>query len=242
MANQNIDLKNTLVLDIETVSSFEKYEDLDKRMQNFWEKKSRNIKNEDELPVEKLYFDRAAIYAEFGKIVTIAVGIYQEIDNEKWGLRVKAFYGDDEKEILGHFKSLLNEKFDQSKLRLCGHNGKEFDFPYLCRRMLVNDIPLPEVLNISGKKPWEVNHVDTLELWKFGDRKNYTSLDLLSSIFGISPSNENMDGSMVNHVYYEEKDTEKIAEYCMRDVVVTASLYLKMNSLESIMEENVVMV
>ena len=237
MANQSIDLKNTLVLDIETVSSFENYEELDSRMQKLWENKARNIRNEDELPVDELFFNRAAIYAEFGKIITIAVGIYHEIEKENWGLRIKAFYGDNEKEILEQFKALLEEKFDQSKLLLCAHNGKEFDFPYLCRRMLVNGISLPDVLNISGKKPWEVNHLDTLELWKFGDRKNYTSLDLLSSIFGISSSKEDMDGSMVNHVYYVENNIDKIAEYCKRDVVVTASLYLKMNSLEAIKEK-----
>lgn len=242
MSNQVIDLKNTLVVDIETVSGYEKFEYLDEKMQQFWQVKAGNIKNEDELSPDELYFERAAIYAEFGKIVAIAIGVYYTTPKGEQGLRVKGFQGNDEREILEQFKKLLEEKFDQTKLKLCAHNGKEFDFPYLCRRMLIHGMSLPDVLNISGKKPWEVNHIDTLELWKFGDRKNYTSLDLLSSIFGISSSKVEMDGSKVNHAYYVEKDLEKIAEYCKKDVVVTASLYLKMNAMDSLKDENVIMV
>jgi uncharacterized protein YprB with RNaseH-like and TPR domain len=124
--------------------------------------------------------------------------------------------------------------------RLCAHNGKEFDFPYLCRRMLVNDLSLPSVLNMMGKKPWEVGHLDTMEMWKFGDHKHYTSLDLLLAIFNIQSSKGVMDGSMVSKVYYQEGALDKIAEYCVGDVVAIAQLYLKMKGLAVIKAENII--
>ena len=140
--------------------------------------------------------------------------------------------------LLG-FKDLIDKKLDSANLILCAHNGKEFDFPYLCRRYLVNGIEIPVALQISGKKPWEIKHADTLEMWKFGDRKNYTSLDLLAAIFDIESSKKNIDGSMVNMVFYEEDDLDRIIEYCKQDVVVTANLYLKLNLLPDIPSKNV---
>ena len=160
-------------------------------------------------------------------------------ENNEPSLRIKSFASDDETELLSSFKSLLEKKFDQNKLMLCAHNGLEFDFPYLCRRMIKNGIKLPLCLDIAGKKPWEVNHIDTMELWKFGDRKSYTSLDLLAAIFDIESSKDDIDGSMVNEVYYENKQLERIAHYCMQDVLVTAQLFLKLNCLPVIPEENI---
>lgn len=218
------------------------FEDLDVRLQKQWERKAGLIKNEDNLSPEELYFDRAAIYAEFGKIMCVAAGIFTNTEKGEPGLRIKAFYGKDEKEILLGFKELVDKKLNKNDLILCAHNGKEFDYPYLCRRYLINEIPLPGVLDISGKKPWEVNHIDTMELWKFGDRKNYTSLDLLAAIFDIPTSKDNIDGSMVNHVYYNDNDSDKIATYCKKDVLVTANLYLKLNTLPIIPPEKVVYV
>ena len=218
------------------------FEDLDVRLQKQWERKAGLIKNDENLSPEELYFERAAIYAEFGKVMCVAAGIFTNTEKSDLGLRIKAFYGNDEKELLLGFKELVDQKLDKEALILCAHNGKEFDFPYLCRRYLINGIPLPEVLNISGKKPWEIKHIDTMELWKFGDRKNYTSLDLLAAIFNIPSSKDNINGSMVNHVFYNENDSDKIADYCKKDVLVTANLYLKLNTLSIIPPEKVVYV
>lgn len=230
---------NTLVIDIETISEYPDYEALPDRLKPLWDKKASFIKHEEELTADELYFKKAGIYAEFGKVICIAVGFFNHTD-DRMQLRVKAIYGDDEKSLLEEFKSLLS-KFGRNPIKLVAHNGKEFDFPYLCRRMLVHGIELPEVLNISGKKPWEINHVDTMELWKFGDRKNYSSLELLAAIFDIETSKDDIDGSMVNEVYYKEIGLERIAEYCKSDVVVTAQLYLKLNLLPAIEKENIVL-
>jgi len=197
------------------------------------------IRAEEGLTPEELYFQKAGIYAEFGKIVTIAVGYFAKVD-DVLSLRVKAFASDNEKEILNDFKGLLEQYFDQQKLALCAHNGKEFDFPYMCRRMLVNGVPPPSCLQIAAKKPWEILHLDTLEMWKFGDRKNFTSLDLLAALFDIPSSKDWIDGSKVNHTYYVEKDLPRIAKYCMQDVVVTAQLYLKFNCMPLVKAENII--
>jgi len=224
----DLDLKNILVIDIETVACAEDYDNLDDRLRKQWDRKSVYLHNPDTLSSAELFNDRAGIYAEFGKIITIAVGFYTILEDSKTSLRVKAFAGDDEKKVLLDFKTLVDSKFDPGSLSFCAHNGKEFDYPYISRRMLVNGISLPETLNLRNKKPWEIMHVDTMELWKFGDRKNFTSLDLLASIFGIESSKDNIDGSMVNEIYYKDGDLEKITTYCMHDVAVTAQLYLKL--------------
>lgn len=224
----DLDLKNILVIDIETVACAEDYDNLDDRLRKQWDRKSVYLHNPDKLSSAELFNDRAGIYAEFGKIITIAVGFYTILEDSKTSLRVKAFAGDDEKKVLLDFKTLVDSKFDPGSLSFCAHNGKEFDYPYISRRMLVNGISLPETLNLRNKKPWEIMHVDTMELWKFGDRKNFTSLDLLASIFGIESSKDNIDGSMVNKIYYKDGDLEKITTYCMHDVAVTAQLYLKL--------------
>lgn len=236
-----MDLKNILFLDIETVSCAPSFDKLSERMKPLWKKKAALLKNDELLTPEELFFERAGIYAEFGKVVTIAVGYFANNDNNL-SLRVKAFSSHDEKELLTAFKELLQTHFDSKTLVLCAHNGKEFDFPYLCRRMLVNGLIPPSCLDIAGKKPWEVLHLDTMELWKFGDRKNFTSLDLLAALFDIPSSKSDIDGSMVNHAYYIEKDLEKIAKYCKQDVVVTAQLYLKFNCKPLITPENIFLV
>jgi predicted PolB exonuclease-like 3'-5' exonuclease len=221
------ELRDIVFLDIETVAITDDFNTLDERMKVQWSRKANFFKREQEQSDEELYHQRAGIYAEFGKIICIAVGRFYENEAGELGLRTKSYYSDDEKSILLEFKAMI-EKFDQSTLKLCAHNGKEFDFPYICRRMLVNCISLPQVLNLSGKKSWEVQHLDTLEMWKFGDYKHYTSLDLLAAIFSIPSSKHDMDGSQVNGVYYKEKNLPKIQEYCVRDVVVLAQLFLKM--------------
>jgi DNA polymerase elongation subunit (family B) len=223
------DLKNLLFLDIETVSQTTDYVNLDERLKKQWARKTSFIKKDSDKSDEMLFHERAGIYAEFGKVIVIGMAYFHE-EGEEIQLRTKALSGDDEKDLLKQFKSILVKM--SPDLRLCAHNGKEFDFPYLSRRMLINGIPLPTALNISGKKPWDINHLDTMDMWKFGDWKNYTSLDLLATIFGIESSKTDMDGSMVNAVYHEEKNLEKIAAYCIQDVVVTAKLFTKLQSIE----------
>ena len=230
-------LENLLVLDIETVRSHKLYEDMPERLQAQWDRKSTFLRADDNESPKELFEDRGGIYAEFGKVVAISVGFFNYVGAEL-SLRVKALYNEDETLLLNEFNDIL-QKFNDKNLTLCGHNGKEFDFPYLCRRMLINNIKLPAVLDTSGKKPWEVNHLDTMEMWKFGDRKNFTSLELLAALFDIPTSKDAIDGSQVSTVYYEENDLQKIAKYCSKDVVVTAQLLLKLNQQSTIKEENI---
>lgn len=216
-------LNEILFLDIETISRVENLENLPERWQEEWKKKALQLQKTDERDAAELYFEKAGIYAEFGKIICIGVGYFTyKREEDQLIYRTKSYAGITEHETLLEFRALLEKK----SWCICAHNGKEFDIPYICRRMLVNKIPLPEVLQISGKKPWEIKHLDTLELWKFGDYKHYTRLDLLATIFDIPSSKEGIDGSMVNTVYYKEDDLDNIRKYCLRDVEVTARIYL----------------
>ncbi len=227
-------LSNILFIDIETVSLTDSFSSLSDRLQLHWEKKASRFKEEESL--EHSYFDKAAIYAEFGKVLCIGVGGFYD-NGQK--LKVKTLYNENERELLLEFKNLLQNHPADKNLILCAHNGKEFDFPYLCRRMLINGIELPQTLNISGKKPWEINHIDTLEMWKFGDYKNFTSLDLLAAVFDIPGSKSKMDGSEVNTEFYYKNGLQNILEYCKEDVVVLAQLFLKLSGRAIIEEENV---
>ena len=233
------DLRNILVIDIETVGCAENYQALDDRIKKEWDRKSKFLLNNDIMSPEELFNDRGGIYSEFGKIVVIGMATFNLNEEKELCLRVKALASDDEKSLLNDFKHLVETKFDQKRLAFCAHNGKEFDYPYLSRRMLINGIELPFALDHSGKKPWEINHIDTMNLWKFGDRKSFTSLELLAALFGIESSKSDIDGSMVSKVYYEDKDLNKIAEYCKQDVVVTAQLLLKLKSQQGIKQENI---
>ena len=236
-------LRNLLILDIETVALTKEYQKLNADLRKHWERKSSFLRNEDELTSEELFSEKAGIYAEFGKVITVAFGIFHDLPDGSLALRVKSVTGHDEAALLKEIKDLLETIFDPENLRLCAHNGKEFDFPYLSRRMLINGIKLPYVLDNSGKKPWEVNFLDTMEMWKFGDRKNFTSLDLLTTIFNIPSSKSDIDGSMVNKVHNEEENgLERIQKYCQGDVVATAQLFLKMNALPVVDEKNITIV
>ena len=232
---QQIDLKQILVLDIETVPQYPSFDEVPIEVAKLWDDKTKRQRKEEETPAA--FYSRAGIWAEFGKIVCISVGIFSQI-KDQMGLRIKSFADDDERELLIDFINLLKKQ--SPSLILCAHNGKEFDFPYLCRRMLINSLEIPVQLQISGKKPWEINHLDTMELWKFGDYKHYTSLDLLATIFNIPTSKGQMDGSKVNEVYYKEKDLAKIAHYCLGDVLAVAQLYLKMKGMNLIPEQNII--
>ncbi len=233
------EFRTILFLDIETVACSQSYSSLDDRLKVQWARKAAFFRHRDNAQTdEQLFNEKAGIYAEFGKIIVIAMGKFGETEKGERTLRTKYFAGDDEKQILLDFKAAL-EKMDQSVLKLCAHNGKEFDFPYLCRRMLVNGITLPSVLNMSGKKNWEVPFLDTMDMWKFGDYKHYTSLDLLTTLFDIPSSKGDMDGSKVNEVYYQENNLDKIAAYCTADVVAVAQLYLRLKGAPVVIQQNI---
>lgn len=227
---ENIKLTDVLFLDVETAPVVHKYSQLDTTMRNMWDSKFRFQKEES--PEEG--YKKAGIYAEFAKIICISVGILTE---DKF--RVKSFYGDDEKKILTDFAALLNKHYNNKDKMLCAHNGKEFDFPFMARRMLINGVKLPKLLNIAGKKPWEIHHLDTMELWKFGDYKSYTSLNLLAAIFNIPTPKDDIDGSDVARVYWEEKNIERIVTYCQKDVLTVAQLLLRFLNQPLIDDKNI---
>lgn len=234
---KKVQLEKVLFLDIETVPQVYQFQDLEGKSKELFEAKTRFLQNEEK-SFESLYNDRGGIYAEFGKIVCISVGFVHETSHGKQ-IRMKSFYHDDEETLLKQFKKLLDENYNSPYHILCGHNAKEFDFPYICRRMLINGIELPEILNIAGKKPWEISHLDTMELWKFGDFKAYTSLALLCHVFNIPTPKDDISGADVARVYFEENDLERIKVYCEKDVVALIQLFLRMRGDELIDESEI---
>lgn len=230
-------IEDILFLDIETVPQQPDYEKLSPHMQQLWDKKiSFHTKKTGQAPKEA--YAKAAIFAEFGKVICISAGVVFFKEKQKH-FRIKSFFGHDEKQLLSDFAALLNQMNKKSALLLCAHNGKEFDFPYLARRMLIQQIQLPYVLDIAGKKPWEVKHLDTLELWKFGDYKHYTSLELLTCIFDIPTPKDDIRGSDVAQVYWQENNIERIVAYCEKDVLAVAQLFLRYRNQALIEPENV---
>ena len=228
-------LENILFLDIETVPETHNFSDLDQVKQSLWEHKSQYQRNDDVTAEE--FYHRAGIWAEFGKIICISVG-YFNIQNDIRTFRVTSFFGDEIK-LLKDFKNLVINHFSQTKHLLCAHNGKEFDFPYIARRMIINNIELPYKLNLFGKKPWEVPHLDTLELWKFGDFKTYTSLKLLTNVLGIPSPKDDIDGSEVYKVYYEENNIDRIITYCEKDTIAVAQILLRLRGDELLKESEI---
>lgn len=237
--NTKIDFKNVLFLDIETVPETENYLDLSEEKQELFALKTQYQRKEEFTPEE--FYHRAGIWAEFGKIICISVGFFSSFNKEKT-FRVKSYYGDDEHKLLIEFKELLDKHFSSAHHLLCAHNGKEFDFPYIARRMIIHRIELPKTLNLFGKKPWEIPHLDTMELWKFGDYKHYTSLKLMTHILGIPSPKDDIDGSQVAAVYYQEKDLERIATYCEKDTIAVVQLLLRLYNLDLLKDSEIVKV
>ena len=240
-------LQHILFLDVETVSVHKTYDELDAHGRHLWQQKIGYMARRDdhewsEEEYSHSYTDKAAIYAEFGKAIVISAGIISHGDGGGPSLRIKSFYGKNEKEILQQFAHILDKNFnDPNQHILCGHNIREFDIPYLCRRMTINGMPLPHLFNITGKKPWEVKYIaDTMELWKFGDHKNFTSLDLLAYSLGIPSPKESMDGSKVGHAYWHDDQLEQIKAYCERDVLTVAQVYLRLQNMPLLGEGQVV--
>jgi DNA polymerase elongation subunit (family B) len=223
---ERIPLEKILFLDIETVPQVYQFQDLDEKGQSLFEQKNR-FQVGPEKGIDQVYNERGGILAEFGKIVCISVGMVHDSGQGR-AIRLKSFYHDDEETLLKQFKRLLEEHYNTPYHLLCGHNAKEFDIPYICRRMLINGIALPSILQIAGKKPWEINHLDTLELWKFGDYKSFTSLSLLCHVFQIPTPKDDISGADVARVYFEENNLERIMIYCEKDVVALIQLFLRL--------------
>ncbi len=234
----NINFENILFLDIETVPEVENFSELSEEKQELFAQKTAYQRKEEVTSDE--FYERAGIWAEFGKIVCISVGYFVNFNSKNRTFRVTSFFGDEEAVILNGFKKLLESHFNKPEHILCAHNGKEFDFPYIARRMIINQIALPEKLNLFGKKPWEIGHLDTMELWKFGDYKHYTSLKLLTLILNIPSPKDDISGSEVCGVYYKEKDVARIAVYCEKDTIAVAQLLLRFNNEPLIEELNIV--
>ena len=235
---KRIKLENLLFLDIETVPLFAEYSKLDETAKQLWEQKTKYQRKEEFTPEE--FYDRAGIWAEFGKIVCISVGYFVFKGNLR-NFRVKSFFGE-EKDILNNFKNLLETYFHKPYHLLCAHNGKEFDFPFIARRMIVNSIDIPFKLNLFGKKPWEVPHLDTLELWKFGDYKTYTSLKLMTHILGIPSPKDDIDGSEVRDVFYVNQDIDRIIRYCEKDTIAVAQIILRLRNEELLIDDEILTV
>ena len=223
---KRIPLEHILFLDIETVPQYSQFSDLEPTSKRLWEQKTQYQRKEQYNPEQ--FYDRAGIWAEFGKIICISVGYFQKKEDFR-NFRTRSFQGE-ERALLLEFKTLLETHFNRPQHLLCAHNGKEFDFPYIARRMIILGIDLPFKLNLFGKKPWEVPHLDTMELWKFGDYKTFTSLKLMANVLGIPSPKDDIDGSEVRNVYYEENNISRIVTYCEKDTVTVAQILLKLRN------------
>jgi 3'-5' exonuclease len=221
-----VPLQNILFLDIETAAQYPSFDQLPEEWKELWVRKSNSLIRDRPTETAESVYDMAGLYAEFGKVICISCGIISK-NKEDRRLLLKSFYASDEREVLLAFCEMVSRWGAGGDKFLCAHNGKEFDYPYLCRRLIIHGIQLPALLDPTGRKRWELPHLDTLEWWKFGEYKNFTSLHLLSLVLGIPSPKDDIDGSMVNGIYWKEKDLARIAQYCQKDVVTLAQVYLK---------------
>ncbi len=234
-------LENFLVIDIETVSSSNQFDSLHYDWKKLWEEKVQRALPPDTSAAE-YYEQRAGVMAEFAKVVCISLGYFKR-EAGAWQFRVKSIFGHDEKELLIKFKQTVDQMEQMhNRWSFTGHNIKEFDIPFLCRRLLINDLNIPAYLDFQNMKPWETNMVDTFQYWRFGDYKNFTSLKLLAAALGVPSPKDDIDGSMVGHVYWEEGNLERIAIYCQKDVATVANIILRFKNLPILKEEQVIFV
>ena len=234
---ENISIHKILFLDVETVPVAPTFSKLSDEFQLLWAEKTYWQRLDGQTP-DDFYSLKAGVMAEFAKVICVSVGYIYEKNNTSF-FRIKSFYGDDEKLLLDDFTNLLDDKFSTKNHYLCAHNGKEFDYPFLCRRMIVNGLKLPRILEIAGKKPWEVRHLDTMELWRFGEYKHYTSIKLLAAIFDIPTPKDDIDGSQVAKVYWQDQDLERIKVYCQKDTLTVAQILLKYMGKPILTEEQI---
>ena len=231
-------LHTILFLDIETVSQYATFDEVPEEWKDLWKYKAEILLRDKQPLTPDDIYGRAAIYAEFGKIICISCGVLSGSGTAK-KLTLKSFSGDDERELLTQFNEMLRKWSSDGQKFLCAHNGKEFDFPYLCRRMLIHGMTIPSMLNLAGKKPWEIPHIDTMELWKFGEYKSFVSLNLLAHALGIPTPKDDIDGSQVGEIYWTQRDLPRIVTYCQKDVATVAQVYLRMNGEPPIRPENI---
>lgn len=238
---EQISSEDILFIDIETVPQKGDFNELSEQFQKLWDKKSSFFRNEDQTASD--VYERAGIYAEFGRIICISAGVIIQKNGERY-YRVKSFYDQDEKKLLAGFNEMVDKFTSNAAKRICAHNGLEFDYPYIGRRTLINGLKLPKILDVAGAKPWEIKDrlLDTLQMWKFGDYKNYTSLDLLCAIFNIPTPKDDIDGSMVAQTYYHEGDLDRIIRYCEKDTLALANLFLRYKGEPIIHTENMLVV
>ena len=232
----SLKLEDLLFIDIETVPAVPSYHELEAEMQVFWNKKAQQLAKSDADPAA--VFERAGLFAEFGQIICVSIGMLRKLSDNRFGIRLKSFAGPDEKVLLEELSEVLN-KLNGKPYCLCGHNIREFDIPYLCRRMLLNDLCIPKLVDCTGLKPWEIPHLDTMQLWRFGDSKSYASLDLLATLFRIPSPKSDISGADVARVFYEDQDLDRISRYCQQDVLTVAQLLLRFKSLPLIEEVDV---
>lgn len=238
MAEPSPNLHEILFLDIETVPGSPDWNVLSERVRELWKDKSAFYRERHGLELEESY-DRAGIYAEFGKVVCIGVGYFHR-GREGEQLRITSFHHEQEEVLLKEFADFLHRVTGNPFRLLCAHNGKEFDFPYLCRRLIIQGIGLPRMLRIAGMKPWEVPHLDTMDMWKFGDYKHFTSLTLLAEVLGVPDSKDDINGSQVGQVYWKEQDLDRIARYCEKDVLALARVYQRLTGHAAVADDQVV--
>jgi len=238
---QNIRLENLLLIDIETVPAYPVFSDMSHEWQSLWQEKVQRSLPED-VSAAEFYPQRAGVMAEFAKVICISIGHFRKNDNRQQ-LRLKSFYGDDEKVLLQDFITALNTmEAHNNKWSFTGHNIKEFDIPFICRRLLINGLVVPPFLDFQNMKPWETNMVDTFQYWRFGDYKNYTSLKLLAAALQVPSPKDDIDGSMVADVYWKEKDLHRIVVYCQKDVVTTGNIILRFKNMPLLDESQVLIV
>jgi len=224
------DINKLLFLDIETVGI---EEDLDSlhitfpHLSKMWGETGydyckRRYPNED-LYSNEMFIKKAALLPEFGKIVCASVGFI----SPNGQIKLDSFVGD-EKDILGNICELFNS-VDKLGFKICGHNIKNFDLPYIGKKMLVHGITLPKILPTYNDKPWETKVVDTKEVWGFNSYIGLSSLDLICASLDVeSPKNGDLKGDLLHQFYYsEKKDINKIKEYCEKDVEATIKLVKK---------------
>jgi uncharacterized protein YprB with RNaseH-like and TPR domain len=234
----HINPENLICIDIETVPAHPDFGSLPDELKELYLKKSERLKHENENEEEQ-YFNHAGIYAEFGKIICITLGLFKKEKGE-YHIRIKSLCSDDEKKVLQDFAAILMKHPRRNRLQFCGHNIREFDIPFLCRRFLIHHLDLAEPMDISGRKPWDVNMVDTMQLWRFGDIKHFTSIKLLALILGIESPKNDIDGKDVGRVYWKEKNLQRIVEYCQRDVITVAQLVMRFKGLPLLQKEQIV--
>jgi hypothetical protein len=238
---ESLSSEDILFIDIETAPQKPEFSELPEHFQKLWDKKSIHFRNENQLPAD--VYERAGIYAEFGRIICISSGVIIQKNGERF-YRVKSFHDADERKLLIAFNEMLEKFTANPGKKLCAHNGQEFDYPYIARRTLINGLRLPKILDVAGAKPWEIKDrlLDTLQMWKFGDYKNYTSLDLLCAVFDIPTPKDDIDGSQVARVYYQEGDLDRIIRYCEKDTLALANLMLRYKGEPIIQIDNLLIV